>query len=486
MNLLSNMVNINLVFPEIFLSLWLLIFIPLGVYSGGDKENRQSYFTIFSIIGLLGTLLIVLMGEYKAARGFNDLIVNDRLVVFLKSLVLLSGIIVLIISEKYRTLKKLYLFEYPVLILFSILGMLVMLSSNDFITLYLGLELQSLSLYVLAAIKKDSLKSSEAGLKYFILGALASGFFLFGVSLLFGITGTTTYTVLSNNILSVENNSLLLIFSIVLILSSIAFKLSIAPFHMWTPDVYEGAPTSVTAFFAVVPKIAAIGVLMRILYIALIDIHLIWNQLILILGMLSIFVGAFGALLQINIKRLMAYSAISNIGYIFLALSLGSQLGLEASLIYITVYTVSTLGSFAFILSMEKDNIMLNNISSFAGLSKSNPFYAICFSIILLSLAGLPPLAGFIAKFYIFKAIIIADYLWIAVVGIMGSVISAYYYLNIVKVMYLDEAEELFKIESKKSIKLILFISALLILTFLIYADSLIDLMSHISRAIIL
>ena len=486
MNLLSNMVNINLVFPEIFLSLWLLIFIPLGVYSGGDKENRQSYFTIFSIIGLLGTLLIVLMGEYKAARGFNDLIVNDRLVVFLKSLVLLSGIIVLIISEKYRTLKKLYLFEYPVLILFSILGMLVMLSSNDFITLYLGLELQSLSLYVLAAIKKDSLKSSEAGLKYFILGALASGFFLFGVSLLFGITGTTTYTVLSNNILSVENNSLLLIFSIVLILSSIAFKLSIAPFHMWTPDVYEGAPTSVTAFFAVVPKIAAIGVLMRILYIALIDIHLIWNQLILILGMLSIFVGAFGALLQINIKRLMAYSAISNIGYIFLALSLGSQLGLEASLIYISVYTVSTLGSFAFILSMEKDNIMLNNISSFAGLSKSNPFYAICFSIILLSLAGLPPLAGFIAKFYIFKAIIISDYLWIAVVGIMGSVISAYYYLNIVKVMYLDEAEELFKIESKKSIKLILFISALLILTFLIYADSLIDLMSHISRAIIL
>ena len=486
MNSLSNILDINLVFPEIFLSLWLLVFIPLGVYSGGDKETRQSYFTIFSIIGLLGTLLIILMGDYKAARGFYDLIVNDRLVVFLKSLVILAGVIVLIISEKYRTLKKLYLFEYPVLILFSILGMLVMLSSNDFITLYLGLELQSLSLYVLAAIKKDSLKSSEAGLKYFILGALASGFFLFGVSLLFGITGTTSFTMLSSNLLSLENNSLLLILSIVLILSSIAFKLSIAPFHMWTPDVYEGAPTSVTAFFAVVPKIAAIGVLMRILYIALIDIHDVWNQLILILGILSIFVGAFGALLQINIKRLMAYSAISNIGYIFLALSLGSQLGLEASLIYITVYTVSALGSFAFILSMEKDNIMLNNISSFAGLSKSNPFYAICFSIILLSLAGLPPFAGFIAKFYIFKAVIMADFLWIAVIGIMGSVISAYYYLNIVKVMYLDEAEELFTIESKKSVKFILFISAVLIFTFLIYADSLINFLSYISKAIIL
>ena len=486
MNLLSNILDINLVFPEIFLSLWLLVFIPLGVYSGGDKETRQSYFTIFSIIGLLGTLLIILMGDYKAARGFYDLIVNDRLIVFLKSLVILAGVLVLIISEKYRTLNKLYLFEYPVLILFSILGMLVMLSSNDFITLYLGLELQSLSLYVLAAIKKDSLKSSEAGLKYFILGALASGFFLFGVSLLFGITGTTSFTMLSSNLLSPENNSLLLILSIVLILSSIAFKLSIAPFHMWTPDVYEGAPTSVTAFFAVVPKIAAIGVLMRILYIALIDIHDVWNQLILVLGILSIFVGACGALLQINIKRLMAYSAISNIGYIFLALSLGSQLGLEASLIYITVYTVSALGSFAFILSMEKDNIMLNNISSFAGLSKSNPFYAVCFSIILLSLAGLPPLAGFIAKFYIFKAVIMADFLWIAVIGIMGSVISAYYYLNIVKVMYLDEAEELFTIESKKSVKFILFISALLIFTFLIYADNLINFLTHISRAIIL
>ena len=486
MNLLSNTLDINLVFPEIFLSLWLLVFIPLGVYSGGDKATRQSYFTIFSIIGLLGTLLIILMGDYKAARGFYDLIVNDRLIVFLKSLVILAGVLVLIISEKYRTLKKLYLFEYPVLILFSILGMLVMLSSNDFITLYLGLELQSLSLYVLAAIKKDSLKSSEAGLKYFILGALASGFFLFGVSLLFGITGTTSFTMLSSNLLSPENNSLLLILSIVLILSSIAFKLSIAPFHMWTPDVYEGAPSSVTAFFAVVPKIAAIGVLMRILYIALIDIHNVWNQLILVLGILSIFVGAFGALLQINIKRLMAYSAISNIGYIFLALSLGSQLGLEASLIYITVYTVSALGSFAFILSMEKDNIMLNNISSFAGLSKSNPFYAVCFSIILLSLAGLPPFAGFIAKFYIFKAVIMADFLWIAVIGIMGSVISAYYYLNIVKVMYLDEAEELFTIESKKSVKFILFISAVLIFTFLIYADSLINFLSYISKAIIL
>ena len=486
MNSLINISNLNIAFPEIFLSMWLLVFIPLGVYSGGGKVSRQSYFSIFSIIGLLGTLLIILMSDYKAARGFYDLIVNDRLIVFLKSLVILAGIVIIIISEKYRSLEKLYIFEYPVLILFAILGMLVMLSSNDFITLYLGLELQSLSLYVLAAFKKDSLKSSEAGLKYFILGALSSGFFLFGVSLLFGITGTTSFTLLSSNYLNYDNNSLLLIFSIVLILSSIAFKLSIAPFHMWTPDVYEGAPTSITAFFAVVPKIAAIGALIRILYIAFIDIHVIWNQLILLLGILSIFVGAFGALLQVNIKRLMAYSGISNIGYIFLALSLGSQLGLEASLLYITIYSISVLGSFAFILSMEKDKIMLDSISSFSGLSKSNPFYAVCFSIILLSLAGLPPLAGFIAKFYVFKAVVMADLLWIAVIGIIGSVISAYYYLNIVKIMYLDEAEDEFKIESKKSTKIILFLSASLILLFLIYADSLLNFLTYISRAVIL
>jgi len=486
LNSLSNISNLSIALPEIFLSLWLLIFIPLGVYSGGNKLSRQSYFSIFSIIGLLGTLLILLMGDNRASLGFYDLVVTDRLIIYLKVLILLAAILVLIISERYRSIENLYLFEYPLLILFSILGMLVMLSANNFITLYLGLELQSLALYVLAAAKKDSLKSSEAGLKYFILGALASGFFLFGVSLLFGITGTTSFTLLSFNYLNPNEVSLLLIFSVVLIISSIAFKLSIAPFHMWTPDVYEGAPTSITAYFAIVPKIAAIGVLIRILYIALIDINFIWLQLVLVLGLLSIFVGAFGALLQKNIKRLLAYSAISNIGFIFLALSLGTQLGLEASLLYITIYSISAIGVFTFILSMEKDNIMLDNISSYAGLSKSNPFYAVCLSILLLSMAGLPPLAGFIAKFYVFKAVITSGYLFTAIIGIIGSVISAYYYLNIIKVMYLDDGDESFIIESKVNMKIILFISSTFILSFIIFADNIINFMTYISRAIIL
>ncbi|PPR16854.1 MAG: NADH-quinone oxidoreductase subunit N [Alphaproteobacteria bacterium MarineAlpha9_Bin3] len=486
MNSVSNISDLSIALPEIFLSLWLLIFIPLGVYSGGNKLNRQSYFSIFSIIGLLGTLFFLLMGDHRASLGFYDLVVTDKLIIYLKALILFAAIIVLIISERYRSIENLYIFEYPLLILFSILGMLVMLSSNNFITLYLGLELQSLALYVLAAAKKDSLKSSEAGLKYFILGALASGFFLFGVSLLFGITGTTSFTILSFNYLNPNEVSLLLIFSIILIISSIAFKLSIAPFHMWTPDVYEGAPTSITAYFAIVPKIAAIGVLMRILYIAFIDINFIWLQLVLVLGLLSIFVGAFGALLQKNIKRLLAYSAISNIGYIFLALSLGNQLGLESSLLYITIYAISSIGVFTFILSMEKDNIMLENISSYAGLSKSNPFYAVCLGILLLSMAGLPPLAGFIAKFYVFKAVITSGYLLTAIIGIIGSVISAYYYLNIIKVMYLDDSDESFIVESKVSMKIILFTSSLFILTFIIFADNIINFMTYISRAIIL
>ena len=270
MNLILENNGFFIALPEIFLSLWILLFIPLGVFSGGENQVRQSYFSLYSILGLMGAFALLISGDYRAARAFNDLIVVDRLVIYMKSLVLLCGILILIVSEKYRTIEKLYFFEYPVLILFSILGMLIMISANNFITLYMGLELQSLSLYVLAALKKDSQKSTEAGLKYFILGALASGFLLFGVSLLFGIAGTTSFTELSIYFSKQSFDSPLLVLSIVMILSAIAFKISIAPFHMWTPDVYEGAPTSITAFFAVVPKIAAFAILIRILFISFI------------------------------------------------------------------------------------------------------------------------------------------------------------------------------------------------------------------------
>ncbi len=486
MNLILENNGFFIALPEIFLSLWILLFIPLGVFSGGENQVRQSYFSLYSILGLMGAFALLISGDYRAARAFNDLIVVDRLVIYMKSLVLLCGILILIVSEKYRTIEKLYFFEYPVLILFSILGMLIMISANNFITLYMGLELQSLSLYVLAALKKDSQKSTEAGLKYFILGALASGFLLFGVSLLFGIAGTTSFTELSIYFSKQSFDSPLLVLSIVMILSAIAFKISIAPFHMWTPDVYEGAPTSITAFFAVVPKIAAFAILIRILFISFIEISYIWQQILLLMAILSIFVGSFGALLQDNIKRLMAYSTIGNIGFVLLALSMATPVGLESSLIYITIYIISSLGVFTFILSMEKEHVFLDEISSFSGMAKNNPFYAFCFAILLLSLAGLPPLAGFFAKFYVFRAVVYEGMIWVAVLGVIGSVVSAYYYLKIVKIMYLDEGEDSIKIESKNYIKCILGFSAIAILFFIFYAETIVNLCNYVSKAVVL
>ena len=486
MNLILENNGFLIALPEIFLSLWILLFIPLGVYTGGEKQARQSYFSLYSIFGLIGAFILLISGDYRAARAFNDLIVVDRLVIYMKSLVLLCGILILIISEKYRSIEKLYFFEYPVLILFSILGMLIMISANNFITLYMGLELQSLSLYVLAALKKDSQKSSEAGLKYFILGALASCFLLFGISLLFGIAGTISFTEISIYLSKQSFDSPLLVLSVVMILAAIAFKISIAPFHMWTPDVYEGAPTSITAFFAIVPKIAAFAILIRILFISFIEISYIWQQILLLMAILSIFVGSFGALLQDNIKRLMAYSTIGNIGFILLALSMATPVGLESSLIYITIYIITSLGVFTFILSMEKEHVFLDKISSFSGMAKSNPFYSFCFAILLLSLAGLPPLAGFFAKFYVLRSVVLEGMIWVAVIGVIGSVISSYYYLKIVKIMYLDESEDSLKIESKNYIKFILGFSSIAILFFVFYAETIIILCSYISKAVVL
>ena len=471
--------------PEIFLAVWILFFIVLGLFSGGEKPAKQSMFTLFAVLGLSMTFMLIYTSDWRAARALSDLFVQDRMAVFMKLFVTFMGICILFISEKYRTKEKLFLFEYPLLILFSILGMLIMISANDFISLYMGLELQSLSLYVLAAIKKDSSKSSEAGLKFFILGALASGFYLFGVSFLFGLSGTTTYSELSILLDYDQNSSPLLALSIVMILSSLAFKLSAAPFHMWTPDVYEGCPTSVTTFIAVVPKIAALAVIMRILYIPFSNIHEIWHQIIVILSILSIYIGAFGAIMQDNIKRLMAYSTIGGIGYSLLALSVGSSEAFIAALLYITIYSISVLGCFTVIVFMEKENISLENISDLSGLSKSDTFSAICFSILLLSLAGLPPLAGFIGKFYIFRSLINEGFIWLAVIGIIGSVIAAFYYLRVVKIIYLDVVEDPITLKYNLSAKIILGVTSFLVLGFLFYAKSVVNFINYIGFAIV-
>ena len=479
-----NFSELFVIFPEIFLSSWILFYIIFGVFAGGSKLSKQKIFTLTASLGLLITFILVYIGDWKANRLLSDLFVQDRLSVYMKLLVLFSGIVIIYISEKYRSFEKLFIYEYPLLILFSILGMLIMVSANDFISLYMGLELQSLSLYVLASMKKDSSKSSEAGLKYFILGALASGFFLFGVSLLFGIAGTTTYTELSLILVNYENYSPLLALAIVMILCSIAFKLSAAPFHMWTPDVYEGSPTTVTAFIAVVPKIAAVAIIVRVLYIPFGNIYEIWYQILIMISVASIYVGAFGALVQDNIKRLMAYSTIGSIGYVLLALSAGSQEALQGALIYITIYTISVMGSFVAIVFMEKDNIALEKISDLAGISKTDPYTAICFSILLLSLAGLPPFAGFVGKFYIFRSLIIEDLTWLAVIGVIGSVIAAYYYLKLIKIMYLDSAEEPLILRYNLGSKIVLGVTSLMVVSFLFYAKSVVNFIEYISFSI--
>ena len=479
-----NFSELFVIFPEIFLSSWILFYIIFGVFAGGSKLSKQKIFTLTAALGLLITFILVYIGDWKANRLLSDLFVQDRLSVYMKLLVLFSGIVIIYISEKYRSFEKLFIYEYPLLILFSILGMLIMISANDFISLYMGLELQSLSLYVLASMKKDSSKSSEAGLKYFILGALASGFFLFGVSLLFGIAGTTTYTELSLILVNYENYSPLLALAIVMILCSIAFKLSAAPFHMWTPDVYEGSPTTVTAFIAVVPKIAAVAIIVRVLYIPFGNIYEIWYQILIMISVASIYVGAFGALVQDNIKRLMAYSTIGSIGYVLLALSAGSQEALQGALIYITIYTISVMGSFVAIVFMEKDNIALEKISDLAGISKTDPYTAICFSILLLSLAGLPPFAGFVGKFYIFRSLIIEDLTWLAVIGVIGSVIAAYYYLKLIKIMYLDSAEEPLILRYNLGSKIVLGVTSLMVVSFLFYAKSVVNFIEYISFSI--
>ena len=479
-----NFSELFVIFPEIFLSSWILFYIIFGVFAGGSKLSKQKIFTLTASLGLLITFILVYIGDWKANRLLSDLFVQDRLSVYMKLLVLFSGIVIIYISEKYRSFEKLFIYEYPLLILFSILGMLIMISANDFISLYMGLELQSLSLYVLASMKKDSSKSSEAGLKYFILGALASGFFLFGVSLLFGIAGTTTYTELSLILVNYENYSPLLALAIVMILCSIAFKLSAAPFHMWTPDVYEGSPTTVTAFIAVVPKIAAVAIIVRVLYIPFGNIYEIWYQILVMISVVSIYVGAFGALVQDNIKRLMAYSTIGSIGYVLLALSAGSQEALQGALIYITIYTISVMGSFVAIVFMEKDNIALEKISDLAGISKTDPYTAICFSILLLSLAGLPPFAGFVGKFYIFRSLIIEDLTWLAVIGVIGSVIAAYYYLKLIKIMYLDSAEEPLIFRYNLGSKIVLGVTSLMVVSFLFYAKSVVNFIEYISFSI--
>ena len=451
------MENINFIYPEIFIAISILGLLMVGVF----KTNSFNLVTKLTSFMLLITIPIVFLNSTVSMKLFSNNYIVDELSSFLKILILGSSAFALFFTDQYIKRNKLDKFEYPVLITTAILGMFVMVSSNNLIGLYLGIELQSLSLYVLASLNRDSTKSTEAGVKYFVLGALSSGLLLYGCSLVYGFTGSTNYYVIAENF-SADNIALL--FGLVFILIGLAFKISAVPFHMWTPDVYEGAPTSVTAFFALAPKVAGFGAIIRILYIAFGNVFDEWQSILIFISVASMILGAVAAIGQTNIKRLMAYSSISHMGYGLAGLATGINEGVTASVLYIFLYVVMNIGSFVCILIMKRKDIYLENIRDLSGLSKNHPLVAFCLTVMLFSLAGIPPLAGFFAKFYIFMAVVKADLIILAVIGLVTSVISAFYYLRIIKIMYFDPEQEKFDPVSSKGVKISLALSTLLIL----------------------
>jgi len=469
--------NINLIYPELFITISLLSLLILGVF----KKNSFSAVSKFSSIVLLLTIPLIYINDNTSEKLFNNNYLIDEFSSFLKILILGSSALALFFTNQYIKDNKIDKFEYPILILTAILGMFVMVSSNNLIGLYLGIELQSLSLYVLAALNRDSVKSTEAGVKYFVLGALSSGLLLYGCSLVYGFTGSTNYYVIAENYTS---SNLALSFGLVFVLVGLAFKISAVPFHMWTPDVYEGAPTSVTAFFALAPKVAGFGAIIRILYIAFGNVVNEWQTILIFISIASMILGAVAAIGQTNIKRLMAYSSISHMGYALAGVTTGTNEGVSSSILYIFLYVVMNIGSFVCIILMKRKNVYLENIRDLSGLSKNHPVIAFSFTVILFSLAGIPPLAGFFAKFYVFMAVIKSNLFALAIIGLITSVVSAFYYLRIIKIIYFDPEQEKFDPITSKGIRFSLAFSTLLILFYFLNPSSLTYFVNIASKAI--
>ena len=396
----------------------------------------------------------------------------------MKIITLLGAFLVLTISTNYLKTFKLFKIEYPVLILSSVLGMMVMISSNDLIVFYMGLELQSLALYVLATFNRDQLQSSEAGLKYFVLSALSSGLLLYGCSLIYGFSGSTNFDIISSQL---NSNEYVLTFGIVFILVGLAFKISAVPFHMWAPDVYQGSPTSVTLFFTMVPKIAALTVFIRFLYVPFLNLIDQWQMIIVFLSIASMLFGAIAAIGQTNIKRLIAYSSISHIGYTLAGLAAGTNNGIQSSIVYISIYIIMNLALFSCLLMLKRNNKYYEDIKDLSGLSKNHPLLSLSLLVILFSLAGIPPLAGFFAKFYIFKAVIEQSMFFLAVVGLLSTVVAAFYYLRIIKIIYFDEEKEKYDEDHSIWLKFSLTFSTILILLYFIFPSQLIDVVSRIN-----
>ena len=467
--------QLNLIIPELFLTTSIMVLLMLGVF------YKNSFNLIFklSMIVLLATFILLFNHSVDtSAKLFNNSYTIDYLSLFMKALTLVACIFVMLSSFDYIKLIGINKIEYPILILSATLGMMIMISSYDLIVFYMGLELQSLSLYVLVSFNRDSLRSTEAGLKYFVLSALSSGLLLFGCSLIYCFSNSTNFDLIAQNIDQFNTGS---IFGIVFILVGLAFKVSAVPFHMWAPDVYEGSTTRGTTLFAIVPKVAALTVFIRFLYVPFINLVDQWQMIIIFISLASMILGAVAAIGQTNLKRLMAYSAIGHMGYALAGLATGSNEGIQSTVIYLSIYLLMNLGIFSCIFMMKRKDIFYEDIQDLSGLSKNHPIISVCLLVLLFSLAGIPPLAGFFAKFYVFMAVIKVEMFTLAIIGLITTVISAFYYLRIIKIIYFDDSKEIFEIDKNLGLKVSLFLSTIIILIYFIYPSLLIDMVSNIN-----
>jgi len=454
--------------PEIVLVIGAMLLLMVGAFRG---ERAASGIDSTAILLLVITGLIVVWLPGDKLVTFGGSFVVDGFGRFLKLLALVGSATAILMSLTFFAAEKKQKFEYSILILLSTAGMMMLISAADLIALYLGLELMSLALYVVAAIDRDSVRSTEAGLKYFVLGALSSGMLLYGASLIYGFTGTVSFAGIAK---AATHASLGLVFGLVFLFAGFCFKISAVPFHMWTPDVYEGAPTPITAFFAAAPKVAGIAIFVRTTMMAFPGILTQWQQIVVFVAIVSMALGAFAAIGQRNIKRLMAYSSIGHMGFALVGLAAGTAEGVQGVLVYMAIYLTMTLGTFACILSMRRDGYMVESISDLAGLARTKPTMAFFLAMLLFSLAGIPPLAGFFAKFYVFLAAIKAGLFALAVIGVVTSVVGAYYYLAIVKTMYFDEPAKGFE-PMAPELRAVLAVTGLFNLLFFIYPGPLIE-----------
>lgn len=458
--------------PEILLAVLAMVLLMLGVFS-----RREAYTTVASgaVIALVVAIAAVIWGTGSGkVTAFGGSFIVDDFARLMKVLAMGGSAIAIILSGRFLGRVGMAKFEYPVIILLATTGMMMMISAGDLISLYMGLELQSLALYVVAAINRDDAKSSEAGLKYFVLGALSSGMLLYGASLVYGFTGSTQFTAIAAT-LGATGSNLGVLFGLVFIISGLAFKVSAVPFHMWTPDVYEGAPTPVTAFFAAAPKIAAMALFIRVLTGPFAPVVKDWQQIVVFVSLASMVLGAFAAIGQTNIKRLLAYSSIGHMGYALVGLAAGSDEGVQGVVIYMLIYLLTTVGVFACVLAMRRQGRAVESISDLAGLARTNKGLAFVFSMLMFSLAGIPPLAGFFGKLFVFMAAVKAGLWALAIIGVIASVVGAYYYLRIVKTIYFDEPAAAFD-DMDGEVKTIAYASGIFSLAFVVIAQPLLSL----------